>query len=164
MDDAEDVGSAAEFAPPLAEEGGSKVAAPAPVMGQEVQRQLTNLKSGFKEFSSTIVKSTQDIVNDVATSMQRTTAPAPARSAASSSHPSKPIPSPQASDPGLAPEAHQIPDAAELFENERYQPLRGWGHSWPGHLMPGDCSHWSARDGAASSMAKPPPPPLFCIK
>lgn len=33
----------------------------------------------------------------------------------------------------------------EVFENERYQPFRGWGHQWPGHFLPTDrVGHWSA--------------------
>jgi hypothetical protein len=34
----------------------------------------------------------------------------------------------------------------EVFENERVQPFRGWGHSWPGHFLPSDrVGHWSDR-------------------
>jgi hypothetical protein len=34
----------------------------------------------------------------------------------------------------------------EVFENERYLPFRGWGHQWPGHLLPTDrVGHWSLR-------------------
>jgi Integral peroxisomal membrane peroxin len=37
----------------------------------------------------------------------------------------------------------------EVFENERAQPFRGWGHTWPGHFLPSDrVGHWSDRDGA----------------
>mmetsp|Transcript_5398 Transcript_5398/g.9742 ORF Transcript_5398/g.9742 Transcript_5398/m.9742 type:complete len:994 (-) Transcript_5398:50-3031(-) len=35
----------------------------------------------------------------------------------------------------------------EVFENQRYQPFRGWGSSWPGHLLPTDCGKWSDRIG-----------------
>ena len=35
----------------------------------------------------------------------------------------------------------------EVFENQRYQPFRGWGSSWPGHLLPTDCGRWSNRIG-----------------
>ena len=35
----------------------------------------------------------------------------------------------------------------EVFENQRYQPFRGWGSSWPGHLLPTDCGKWSDRVG-----------------
>ena len=32
----------------------------------------------------------------------------------------------------------------EVFENERYQPFRAWGHTWPGHFLPTDrVGHWS---------------------
>ena len=35
---------------------------------------------------------------------------------------------------------------AEVFENERFLPFRGWGHEWPGHLLPTDrVGHWSLR-------------------
>lgn len=31
----------------------------------------------------------------------------------------------------------------EVFENERWQPFRGWGHTWPGHFLPTDhVRHW----------------------
>ena len=34
-----------------------------------------------------------------------------------------------------------------VFENERLQPFRGWGSSWPGHFLPTDAtSHWSLID------------------
>ena len=33
-----------------------------------------------------------------------------------------------------------------MFENERYVPFRGWGHTWPGHFLPTDrVGHWSLR-------------------
>jgi vacuolar protein sorting-associated protein 13A/C len=34
----------------------------------------------------------------------------------------------------------------EIFENQRYQPLAGWGSKWPDHMLPGDPSRWSNRD------------------
>ncbi|CAM6084054.1 unnamed protein product [Calypogeia fissa] len=34
----------------------------------------------------------------------------------------------------------------EFFENERYQPIVGWGSKWPGHLLPTDPGRYSARD------------------
>ena len=38
------------------------------------------------------------------------------------------------------------PVEAEVFENERYLPFRGWGHEWPGHFLPTDrVGHWSLR-------------------
>lgn len=50
---------------------------------------------------------------------------------------------------------HQPPDEGviveEVFENERYQPISGWGSSWPGHLLPTDPGHWSKRDFTNSS-------------
>ncbi len=34
----------------------------------------------------------------------------------------------------------------EVFENERFQPFRGWGHMWPGHFLPSDrVGHWGDR-------------------
>jgi hypothetical protein len=34
----------------------------------------------------------------------------------------------------------------EIFENERHQPFRGWGSTWPGHFLPTDKVHrWSVR-------------------
>jgi hypothetical protein len=36
----------------------------------------------------------------------------------------------------------------EVFENERWQPFRGWGHLWPGHFLPTDpVRHWCDRFG-----------------
>ncbi|XP_024542530.1 uncharacterized protein LOC9648284 isoform X1 [Selaginella moellendorffii] len=39
----------------------------------------------------------------------------------------------------------------ECFENQRYQPLAGWGSKWPGHLIPTDPGRWSTRDFTQSS-------------
>ena len=39
----------------------------------------------------------------------------------------------------------------EVYENERYQPILGWGSTWPGHLLPTDPQHWSKRDGSCST-------------
>lgn len=57
----------------------------------------------------------------------------------------------------------------EVFENERLQPFRGWGHQWPGHFLPTDrVGHWSLRDdspGGKASMSfqtvEPPLPQVF---
>lgn len=38
----------------------------------------------------------------------------------------------------------------EVFENEKYHPLLGWGSSCPGHLLPSDPGHWSMRDDSSS--------------
>lgn len=45
------------------------------------------------------------------------------------------------------------PDIAleEVFENQRFQPLGGWGSKWPGHLMPTDPGRWSSGDLSSSS-------------
>jgi len=41
----------------------------------------------------------------------------------------------------------------EVFEHERVQPLRGWGHTWPGHFLPSDkVGHWGDRQGAPGGM------------
>ena len=46
------------------------------------------------------------------------------------------------------------PYLCELFENERCQPFRGWGHTWPGHFLPTDrVGHWSNRDGGPGGKA-----------
>ena len=43
------------------------------------------------------------------------------------------------------------PVEAEVFENERFLPFRGWGHQWPGHLLPTDrVGHWSLRGDGPS--------------
>ncbi|KAL4449489.1 hypothetical protein ABPG77_007133 [Micractinium sp. CCAP 211/92] len=49
--------------------------------------------------------------------------------------------------------AHLAPELAgqavieEIFENQRLQPFRGWGHTWPGHFLPTDkVNHWSRRE------------------
>ncbi|XP_024384462.1 uncharacterized protein [Physcomitrium patens] len=49
----------------------------------------------------------------------------------------------------------------EIFENQRYQPLAGWGSKWPGHMMPGDPSRWSNRDYSNTSpdLMEPSLPP-----
>ncbi|KIY92467.1 hypothetical protein MNEG_15496 [Monoraphidium neglectum] len=37
---------------------------------------------------------------------------------------------------------------SEVYEHERVQPFRGWGHSWPGHFLPSDrVGHWGDRWG-----------------
>ncbi|EFJ42345.1 hypothetical protein VOLCADRAFT_97625 [Volvox carteri f. nagariensis] len=42
----------------------------------------------------------------------------------------------------------------EVFENERFQPFRGWGHQWPGHFLPSDrVGHWSDRQGKPGGSA-----------
>lgn len=38
----------------------------------------------------------------------------------------------------------------EVFENEKYHPLLGWGSSFPGHLSPSDPGRWSMRDDSSS--------------
>lgn len=67
------------------------------------------------------------------------------------------------------------PVEEEVFENERFQPFKGWGHGWPGHFLPTDkVGHWSQRNatqGKAASMAfsavapklpKVTPTPISC--
>ncbi|KAL2636221.1 hypothetical protein R1flu_007700 [Riccia fluitans] len=43
----------------------------------------------------------------------------------------------------------------EVFENQRYQPLIGWGSRWPGHLLPTDPGRYSDRHLKESSEAFP---------
>ena len=46
------------------------------------------------------------------------------------------------------------PVQEEIFENERYQPFKGWGHGWPGNFLPTDrVGHWSHRDGTPGKSA-----------
>ncbi|RHY33534.1 hypothetical protein DYB32_008576, partial [Aphanomyces invadans] len=40
---------------------------------------------------------------------------------------------------------------AVVYENERYQPFVGFGHSFPGHLLPSDRGHWSDASGGVST-------------
>ena len=42
----------------------------------------------------------------------------------------------------------------EVWENQRYQPLMGWGSSWPGHLLPSDPARFSAADLTQSSKVR----------
>lgn len=39
-----------------------------------------------------------------------------------------------------------------LFENQRFQPLAGFGSSYPGHLLPTDRGKWSNREGKLYAM------------
>ena len=51
-------------------------------------------------------------------------------------------------------EEQEDPDVVqeEVFENERFQPFRLWGHSWPGHFLPSDrVGHWSDKYGLPSN-------------
>ncbi|KAF0699074.1 Aste57867_10347 [Aphanomyces stellatus] len=38
-----------------------------------------------------------------------------------------------------------------VYENERYQPFLGFGHTFPGHLLPSDRGHWSNASGIVST-------------
>jgi hypothetical protein len=42
----------------------------------------------------------------------------------------------------------------EIFENQRYQILVGWGSKWPGHFLPTDPRRWSTRDTQTSSQSR----------
>jgi vacuolar protein sorting-associated protein 13A/C len=42
----------------------------------------------------------------------------------------------------------------EQFENQRYQPIRGWGSKWPGNFVLGDPARWSTGDGLQSSQVR----------
>jgi len=71
---------------------------------------------------------------------------------------------------------HQAQDSSdigvvegEVFENERFLPFRGWGHEWPGHLLPTDrVGHWSLRGDRPSGAESmdfhrvAPPLPQVC--
>ncbi|KAL4855216.1 hypothetical protein ACK3TF_004204 [Chlorella vulgaris] len=47
----------------------------------------------------------------------------------------------------LAPELRGEAVIEECFENQRLQPFRGWGHTWPGHFLPTDkVNRWSRRE------------------
>ena len=67
------------------------------------------------------------------------------------------------------------PVEEEVFENERFQPFKGWGHGWPGNFLPTDkVGHWSHRNGTpgkaasmgfstvAPKLPKVSPPPISC--
>jgi hypothetical protein len=50
----------------------------------------------------------------------------------------------------VVPDGEEPEDEAvsEVYEHERVQPFRGWGHSWPGHFLPSDrVGHWGDRWG-----------------
>jgi len=41
-----------------------------------------------------------------------------------------------------------------VYENERFQPFRGWGHTWPGHFLPTDRAlRWSIRDAQGTEIS-----------
>ncbi|KAF0707347.1 hypothetical protein AaE_013656 [Aphanomyces astaci] len=44
-----------------------------------------------------------------------------------------------------------LASASDVFENERYQPFLGFGHTYPGHLLPSDRGHWSNATGSVST-------------
>jgi hypothetical protein len=51
------------------------------------------------------------------------------------------------SGPDLSPRLRSCAVVESIFENERLQPFRGWGHDWPGHFLPTDrVLHWSTND------------------
>lgn len=53
------------------------------------------------------------------------------------------------SGPDLPPALRSQAIVESVFENERLQPFRGWGHTWPGHFLPTDAtSHWSLMNPA----------------
>ena len=69
--------------------------------------------------------------------------------------PASPAPCADIKSAASAERAEMLPAAgvqvAEVFENERRQPFRGWGHSWPGHFLPTDSlGHWC--DGSGRSV------------
>lgn len=36
----------------------------------------------------------------------------------------------------------------QVFENQRYQPIRGWGSNYPGHMLPTDRRRYSDANGS----------------
>ena len=43
--------------------------------------------------------------------------------------------------------ANTSPNSYEMFENQRYVPVNGWGNSYPGHLLPTDRAKYSDEGG-----------------
>ena len=39
-----------------------------------------------------------------------------------------------------------------IYENQRWQPIRGWGSSYPGHLLPTDRCRYNLGDGRRGAM------------
>jgi hypothetical protein len=73
------------------------------------------------------------------------------------------IPPPEESDVALDPTKYTPPDlphsimegavVEEVFENERHQPFRGFGSTWPGHFLPTDKVHrWTVRKANPSGI------------
>lgn len=54
----------------------------------------------------------------------------------------------------LLPTTEAVSEMQEVFENQRYQPLAGWGSKWPGHFLPADPRRWSNRDYQRSSQSR----------
>eukprot|EP00204_Picochlorum_oklahomense_P001550 CAMPEP_0118807904 /NCGR_PEP_ID=MMETSP1161-20130426/35713_1 /TAXON_ID=249345 /ORGANISM="Picochlorum oklahomensis, Strain CCMP2329" /LENGTH=623 /DNA_ID=CAMNT_0006737289 /DNA_START=18 /DNA_END=1889 /DNA_ORIENTATION=+ len=72
-------------------------------------------------------------------------------------------PPPEESDVALDPTKYTPPDlphsimegavVEEVFENERHQPFRGFGSTWPGHFLPTDKVHrWTVRKANPSGI------------
>lgn len=47
-----------------------------------------------------------------------------------------------------------VVEVDEIFENQRYQLLAGWGSKWPGHFLPTDPGRWSTRDNQKTSQTR----------
>lgn len=81
----------------------------------------------------------------------RTSTPARCRSETPASSSANTSASGQSQDPlqhGFRPAGGIVLE--EVFENERWQPFRGWGHTWPGHFLPTDpVRHWCDANGQA---------------
>lgn len=135
------------------------------VVQAEVQKGLATIKTGLMDISSTVIDGVQRSL--IRNAVQSSTSVRPPVGS-TPIQPTKPIlrsaevtaletGSKDDNDHAAAGEKPQVPPCAELFENERYQPLRGWGHSWPGHFMPGDFRHWSNATDASSMVGIPCP-------
>mmetsp|Transcript_32521 Transcript_32521/g.92225 ORF Transcript_32521/g.92225 Transcript_32521/m.92225 type:complete len:1170 (-) Transcript_32521:1244-4753(-) len=131
-----DVLSGSGVTPPPADQSESTSAAGETNAKSAVKKQLENIKSGLKDISSSV----RELATSSSTANQRVRAKS---SGAAVVGPSAQNRSPGKAATPNAREEQDQPSNAVIFENERYQPIRGWGHTWPGHFMPRDFSHWS---------------------
>lgn len=51
----------------------------------------------------------------------------------------------------------------EVFENQRYSPILGWGSAWPGHLLPSDPGQFSDAEYASSAQVLHCPFSIHCM-
>ena len=108
-----------------------------------MQKQLQSFKSGLKDISSSV----RELATAGSASRQRAVNKNSGNISGGSPEqqdsPARPTL------PSEGGEQQHLP-CATVFENERYQPIRGWGHTWPGHFMPRDYSHWSIETDESS--------------